>query len=233
MPTRHVSADTRAKIKLWEGEILHAYDDATGRSINRGDRIRGTLTIGIGHTGPDVTPGMTITDAQADKLLAADLAQAEEAVSRLVTVPLSDPQFGTLVSFAFNAGVGAFTSSTLLKKLNQGKYDAVPAELMKWVKTTINGVKVNSPGLVSRRAQEAAYWSSGSSAPVTQHGSVPEPVAKSLTPMEIATGIGTVAGPAAGFANSTGWINIAFGVGIVIAVVVIAAIVIKRQFFAR
>ena len=230
---RRVSAETRQKITEWEGEVLYAYDDANGRKIGPGGAVAGTLTIGVGHTGPDVRPGQTITKAQADAILANDLAKAEAAVSRSVTVPLSDQQYGTLVSFAFNAGIGAFQSSTLLRKLNSGDYMSVPSELMKWTKTTINGKKVNSPGLVSRRSKEAAYWSSGANAPVAQQGAIPEVKAHPISPMEFVTGAGTIIGPAAGFANSTGWINIAFGVGIVVAVVVIAAIVIKRQFFAR
>lgn len=230
---RRVTAETRAKITEWEGVVLYAYDDANGRKVEPGGRVAGTLTIGVGHTGPDVRAGQTITRQQADDLLARDLAKCESAVSGAVKVPLSDQQFGTLVSFAFNAGVGAFLSSTLLKKLNAGDYMAVPSELMKWTKTTINGKKVASPGLVARRSKEAAYWSSGANAPVAQQGAVPEVKAHPISPMEMVTGAGTIIGPAAGFANSTGWINVAFGVGIVVAVVVIAAIVIKRQFFAR
>lgn len=231
--TRHVTADARAKIAEWEGEVLYAYDDANGRKVNPGDKVRGTITIGVGHTGPDVHPGQTITKQQADALLARDLAGCEAAVSRLASVPLSDQQFGTLVSFAFNAGVGAFTKSTLLKRLNKGDYMAVPSELMKWTKTHVDGKLVASPGLVARRSKESAYWASGANAPVVQQGAVPEIKAHPISPMEIVTGAGTIVGPAAGFANSTGWINIAFGVGIVVAVAVIAAIVIKRQFFAR
>jgi lysozyme len=180
-----------------------------------------------------VKPGQTITKKQSEALLAADLAGCEAAVGRLVTVPLSDQQFGTLVSFAFNAGIGAFTKSTLLKKLNKGDYMSVPSELMKWTKTHVDGKLVSSPGLVSRRSKESAYWASGANAPVVQQGAIPAPNPHPISPMEIVTGAGTIIGPAAGFANSTGWINIAFGVGIVIAVIVIAAIVIKRQFFAR
>ena len=72
---RRVSAETRAKITEWEGEVLYAYDDANGRKIGPGGAVAGTLTIGVGHTGPDVRPGQTITKAQADAILANDLAK--------------------------------------------------------------------------------------------------------------------------------------------------------------
>src|SRR5207245_1894451 len=52
-------------------------------------------------------------------------------------------------------GGGAFRNSTLLRLLNQGKYDAVPGELKKWTKARQNGTLVDLPGLVRRRAAEA------------------------------------------------------------------------------
>lgn len=91
------------------------------------------MTIGYGHTSaagaPTVTPTMVITEAKAEEILLSDLAMFEERVSRLAKVPLTDNQFAVLVSFDFNTG--GLGKSTLLKKLNKGDYDAVPAELMK------------------------------------------------------------------------------------------------------
>lgn len=115
-------------------------------------------TIGVGHTSaagpPAVKPGMEITNAQAMKILAQDLVQFEDGVDSAVKVPLKQNQFDALVSFAFNVGLGALAKSTLLKKLNAGQYDAVPAELMKWTKA--GGKEL--PGLVRRRRAEAALW---------------------------------------------------------------------------
>ncbi|MGF6178882.1 lysozyme [Ensifer sp. 4252] len=97
--------------------------------------VAGIWTIGYGHTSaasaPVVTPNMVITEAEAEAILRADLATFEERVSRLVKVPLTDNQHAVLVSFDFNTG--RLGKSTLLKKLNDGGYDAVPTELMKWV----------------------------------------------------------------------------------------------------
>jgi lysozyme len=142
------------KLKEWEGLRLKAYRDEAG-----------VLTIGYGHTSaagePKVTAGMVITEQQAELILRQDIAKFENRVNQLVTVPLTENQFAALVSFDFNTG--RLHKSQLLDKLNAGDYDAVPHELMKWVKTTdpTTGKKVTSRGLVNRRAAEAGLWASG------------------------------------------------------------------------
>ena len=70
---------------------------------------------------------------------------------------LTQYQFDALVSFVFNVGVGAFGGSTLLRRLNQGDYNAVPAELMRWV----NSGGTPLPGLVRRRRAEGVLFSRG------------------------------------------------------------------------
>ncbi len=159
---RRINADGEAKAKQLEGFVGFAYDDfdppARRRHIRPGDKVNGTLTIAYGHTGSDVKPGMTVSEAQGSILLRADLAKVERAVDRLVKVPLNDNQFSALVLFALNVGEGAFAGSTLLGKLNAGDYDAVPKELMKWV----NSKGKRMQGLVNRRAAEAGLWVKGS-----------------------------------------------------------------------
>ncbi|WP_420361388.1 lysozyme [Ensifer canadensis] len=98
---------------------------------------------------------MVITEAKAEEILRADLAQFEERVARLVKVPINDNQHAVPVSFDFNTG--RLGKSTLLKKLNAGDYEAVPAELMKWVNAGGKRLK----GLVNRRAAEAGLWVKG------------------------------------------------------------------------
>ena len=147
---RKLNTYTLSKIKQWEGHRLTAYQDQAG-----------VWTIGYGHTGPEVVKGLTITMARATQLLKKDIAWAEKAVSDLVKVPLTDNQFGALVSFVFNVGGAAFKSSTLLKKLNGRQYTAVPSELAKWNKITVGGKKVTNKGLVNRRAAEAGLWAKG------------------------------------------------------------------------
>lgn len=112
-------------------------------------------TIGYGHTGPDVEPGMTCNAAQAQAWLMGDIATAENAVHRLVTVRLTQDQFDALVDFTFNLGARNLATSTLLKKLNAGDYAGADAEFGKW---NMAAGKV-LPGLTKRRAAEAGlFW---------------------------------------------------------------------------
>lgn len=142
---RHVSDGLIAALKGFEGVRLAAYPDpATG-----GD----PWTIGVGHTGPDVRQGMTITSDEADRLLRADLAKFENGVANLAPVT-SQGQFDALVSFAFNVGLGNLKTSTLLKKHNVGDYDGAAAQFGAWV----NAAGKKMPGLVTRRAAEARIY---------------------------------------------------------------------------
>ncbi len=107
MTARRISAEALDLLKRWEGCVLHAYDDADPtrppRFIQPGNAVRGTLTIGYGHTRT-ARPGQRITAAEAERLLLEDLAPVEAAIARAITVPLTDCQHGALVSFAFNLG---------------------------------------------------------------------------------------------------------------------------------
>jgi lysozyme len=71
-------------------------------------------------------------------------------------VQLSQGQFDALVSFAYNVGVGAFGKSTLLKRVNAGRFEDVPAEFMKWTR----GGGIELSGLVRRRRAEVKLWRS-------------------------------------------------------------------------
>jgi lysozyme len=130
-----------ALIESHEGLRLKAYLD-TGN----------VPTIGYGHTH-NVKMGDTCSNAMAAQWLGEDLAAAENAVEHLVTVPLNDNEFSALV--AFNIGFGNFAKSTLLKRLNDHAYSAVPTYMRAWVFDA--GKK--QPGLVARRDAEAALWS--------------------------------------------------------------------------
>ena len=181
--TRQISQHGLEKLKQWEGLRTNAYQD-TG----------GVWTIGYGHTAAAGTPaphqGMVITASEAEDILLKDLTQYEAAVENNVKVKLNDNQFAALVSFAFNVGINAFKNSTLLKKLNQGNFDAVPTELMKWTKA--GGKKLQ--GLVNRRRAEGYLWMEG--AYVTSKEVVPEP--KKENPVLNMKMAGQVAGAATG-----------------------------------
>jgi lysozyme len=147
---RPVPEQALTLIKTSEGLKLDAYPDpATGAE---------PWTIGYGHTGRDVHPGMTITQDQADALLDGDVAKVVAALERLVKpdvlTDLTDGQYAALIDFTFNLGAAALAGSTLLVDVNARKFDQVPGQIKLW---THANHKV-MPGLVARRAAEAALW---------------------------------------------------------------------------
>lgn len=125
-------------IKKYEGCRLLAYKCPAG-----------VWTIGYGHTA-DVKSGMAITKYDAERLLLQDLKRFEEGVEALVKVPLTSNQFSALVSFAFNCGLSALRSSTLLKKLNVGDLNGAAREILRWDKVNKKPVE----GLTKRRKEE-------------------------------------------------------------------------------
>ncbi|MBB5709360.1 lysozyme [Sphingomonas xinjiangensis] len=142
--SRHIGKAGLDLIKQFEGLRLKAYQD-TG----------GVWTIGYGHTGPDVKPGMVITEAQADDLLRQDVAEAERDVLRLFH-STTDNQFDALVSFTFNLGADQVGGSTLRRYHNDGDYAAAKGQFARW--RYDNGVEL--AGLVKRRAAEAKLYGS-------------------------------------------------------------------------
>jgi lysozyme len=126
-------------IRKYEGLQLAAYVCPAGK-----------LTIGYGHTGPDVKAGQKIDVARANELLIKDVQRFEVAVNEMVKVPMTQGMVDALVSFSFNLGAGSLKSSTLLKKLNAGDREAAADEFLRWNKA--NG-KVLA-GLTARRESE-------------------------------------------------------------------------------
>ncbi len=117
----------------------------------------GRWTIGYGHC-KGVKSGMRATEEECLQFLADDLAVAGNVVKSYVNVPLNQQQFDALSSFVFNLGAGNFLTSTLLKKLNQGLYDEIPEQIMRWNKARVDGVLKTLRGLTRRRTAEAALF---------------------------------------------------------------------------
>jgi lysozyme len=154
-----MSENGKKLLTEWEGFKLEVYKDSAGLD-----------TIGVGHlltkteleSGNIVIDGTAVpyhhglTKQQVMDLLGQDLKRFEKAINDNVTVALNQNQFDALVSFAFNVGVGNFERSTLLKVLNQGKYDEVPNQLRRWNKAGGRVVQ----GLINRREKEINLWNS-------------------------------------------------------------------------
>lgn len=133
-------------IAEFEGVVLKPYNDAANHA-----------TIGIGHllhkgpvTKADEKQWRGFTRDQAYALFKKDVEDFEAAVRRLVKIQITQNQFDALVSFAFNVGIGALESSTLLKKLNARDISGAANEFLRWDKA---GGRVLA-GLTRRRRAE-------------------------------------------------------------------------------
>ena len=141
----HLSSEGLELLKRSEGFRSSTYQDAAGFA-----------TIGFGHkVRPGENYGVAITRPQAEAILTRDVQVAEDAVTRHVSVPLTQGQFDALVDFVFNLGEGRFAASTLLRYLNEGKYDAAAWQLLAWDHSGSHELTA----LKNRREAEFHLWS--------------------------------------------------------------------------
>jgi lysozyme len=133
-----LSKDGADKLIAREGKRNKAYRDT-----------KGIWTIGVGHTGPEVTQGLVWSDEQVMKTFKEDVKWAEAAVNSC-THPLKQHQFDALVSFVFNIGAGAWHKSTMKKLLQLGNVEAATQQFDRWR---------FPPEILGRRMQEKAQFS--------------------------------------------------------------------------
>ena len=141
--THVYSAHALQGTKQWEEYVAYPYDDKVPpRRVNgkrayvewTGGPVRGTITIGYGHTDaagpaapgkPKIVPGMYLTEPEAAELLARDMAPCGRAVDEDVKVPLTQGQYDCLDDFTFNCGRG-----NLRHLLQQLDVFSAPAEFV-------------------------------------------------------------------------------------------------------
>ncbi len=137
----------RKLIEAFEGLRLKAYRDAAS-----------IWTIGYGHTEragkPAPTAGMSITEAEADSILAGDLQGVEKGVLAAIKRPMEQGQFDAMVSLAFNIGLGAFRSSSVARYFNRGEPVMAANAFRLWDRAA---GKVQ-PGLARRREAERSEF---------------------------------------------------------------------------
>ena len=142
-----------ALMKEFEGLRLEAYQDSVG-----------VWTIGYGNTyyedGTRVKKGDRISKIRSLDLYTNIVNVFADQVRKSLTNPerVSDAQFSAMVSLAYNIGINAFRTSTLLRKVNANPCDpTIPSEFLRWNKA---GGKVLA-GLTRRRQAEADLYSKG------------------------------------------------------------------------
>lgn len=183
-----------------EGLRLAAYDDATGRTVKPGDPIGGVVTIGWGHTGPDVFPGQVITRTHAEALFDKDTDLAEASVEQ--TCPgANDNEFDAMASLCFNIGVPSFRTSSVARMWRKGDKRAAGNAFGLWRKVLRGGQLVDSDALIARRARETAMFFT------PMPSEMPEPMPQAVAPPTPASASKTVI--AGGLAVASGAASIA------------------------
>lgn len=136
-----------ALLMRFEGLILHPYLCPAG-----------VPTIGLGCTHYLDGRRVTLKDPPITKehalILAREMVRREylPQVLRLCRGARDEKDLAALTDFAFNLGAGSLRASTLRRRVNEGRWDDVPAQLKRWVYA--NGRMLG--GLVKRRQAEAA-----------------------------------------------------------------------------
>ena len=118
----------------------------------------GVPTIGFGTTRYEDGSRVTLKDPAIDRARAEELLKWE--ITRVCVPALmkfcpsvdTPERAGALLDFVYNLGSGSLKASTLRRRVNEGDWASVPAELAKWVYG--GGRKLK--GLVIRRGAEAA-----------------------------------------------------------------------------
>ena len=120
-----------------------------------------------------------VTEPRGTELLMEDMAGAQRTVQSSVRVPLNDAKFAALCDFVYNVGPTQFKNSTLLRVVNAGQFDQVPAQLRRW--TRAGGREI--VGLKNRREREIALFFDGEPTPRAAPAA-----GEDLSPLDIRTG---------------------------------------------
>lgn len=114
-------------------------------------------SIGYGHT-QTARHGMSVTEADAERMLRDDVDPIEKLLAETVRAPLNQNEHDALVSLIFNIGADNWKRSTVLRKLNAGDKLGAAAAFEMWTRAKVNGELVALDGLVRRRAAEKSLF---------------------------------------------------------------------------
>jgi len=131
-------------IKTFEGFVPTTYDDGVG-----------VLTIGYGTTaraglGINPTPGMTISEKDAEHYLMLGLEKFAQQIKPKITEPINENEWAAFLSLAYNIGPTAFARSSALRHFNNGDKLLAAKAILLWN----NGGGKVMKGLQRRREAE-------------------------------------------------------------------------------
>jgi len=142
-------------VRDWEGKVIDpttknhiTYDDKTMKPVKSSKQVRGTMTIGYGTTTdvyPEMKPGETITEPQANELLTKGITMKEDEVRRLIPNYDKYPRYvkAALLNSKYRGDLGPKT----ITLINQGKWGSVSTEYLNHPNYTNPG---KFPGVVAR-----------------------------------------------------------------------------------
>ena len=105
------SLATQLTIREDEGREYTVYKD-----------IVGVPTVCDGITGPDVIPGKFYTDAECNRLTIKAVESHGERLLDCITAPITQTMYEGLLGAAYNLGVGAVCSGSIVRKINAHDY---------------------------------------------------------------------------------------------------------------
>ncbi|MGZ3306023.1 MAG: glycoside hydrolase family protein [Asticcacaulis sp.] len=140
----------RQKVSRAGVELIKSFEGLRQSAARLPD---GRWTIGYGHTF-SAREGARVTQEDADALLRFDLLPIVDSLNNMVLVPLNQNQFDALVSFCFNIGVDNFATSTVLKRINEGRMTEAAVAMDAWRSAEFNGQTYVLAPLIRRRAAE-------------------------------------------------------------------------------
>jgi LysM repeat protein len=147
-----------------QGEIVRdltavGVDRATATSVSRAAGLSGDAARAFARNNANL---VSLTPTQERALLGVTVRSYEQTVRSALRVPVTQNQFDSLVSFAYNVGAGGFRDSSALRLINQGQTERGGQAMLLWNRS---GGVVNQ-GLVNRRNDEVALFNQGGSSTV-------------------------------------------------------------------
>jgi GH24 family phage-related lysozyme (muramidase) len=155
----------------FEGFRSTKYLDSVGNQrIGFGHQLSALeLSSGYIQVGTESIPFANgISEEQGRRILQQDMGLAYKIVNDLIKVPLTPGQRYALADLVFSIGAANFARSSLVTRLNQGKYEEIPSEFERW---SVFGGKTLA-GLQRRRQAEADLWKRP---PVAEQGAPAKP----------------------------------------------------------
>lgn len=119
---------------------------------------RGIWTIGWGHTDSTIGPNQTWSEDKSNLVLSLDLYAAATGVATSMPPETTNNQYSASISLAYNIGVGAFHSSSVVRLSNVGDFAGAADAFLLWDKEHIDGNLVESEGLLARREEERTLF---------------------------------------------------------------------------